>query len=90
MSDEGGPGEPAAAVGLDPFYRGTVVRVYYGSESGVLVSEATGREYRFQAPFVEIRGPIPRVDGLREGMRVGFDLSRGGRGVMVSLIRVPE
>jgi hypothetical protein len=72
------------------YYRGVVTRVYYGSESGVLRSETSGREYRFTWPFVEIRGPIPRVDGLREGMRVGFDLGRTSQGLCVSVIKVDE
>jgi hypothetical protein len=72
------------------YYRGVVVRVYYGSESGTLRSDVTGREYQFKYPFVEIRGPIPRVSGLREGMGVGFDLGRTSRGVRVSLIKVDE
>jgi hypothetical protein len=80
-----GAGEPATN-----WYRGIILRVYYGSESGVLRSEATGREYRFAAPLVEIRGPIPRIDGLREGMVVGFDLSRTARGTQVSVIKVDE
>jgi len=79
-----------ASVPADAYYRGTVVRVYYGSETGVLRSDTTGREYRFKAPFVEIRGPIPRVGGLREGMRVGFDLARTSAGTIVSLIRVSD
>jgi len=87
--DEIGPGE-AGALPVDPYYQGTITRVYYGSETGILRSEATGREYRFKAPFVEVRGPIPRVGGLREGMRVGFDLSRTSAGTMVSLIRVAD
>ena len=70
------------------FYRGVITRVYYGSESGTLRSEATGREYRFKFPFVEIIGPIPRIDGLREGMRVGFDLGWTSKGIRVTLIRV--
>lgn len=81
MSDE-------AAPLLEPYYVGTITRVYYGSESGLLRSEATGREYRFKAPSVEVRGPIPRIGGLREGMRVGFDLARTSAGTVVSLIRV--
>ena len=65
---------PAPEPVADRYYRGVISRVYYGSDSGTLRSEATGREYRFKFPFVEIVGPIPRVDGLREGMAVGFDL----------------
>jgi hypothetical protein len=62
--------------------------VYYGSESGTLRSEATGREYAFRYPFVEIRAAIPRIDGLREGMTVGFDLGWTSRGQRVTVIRV--
>jgi hypothetical protein len=70
------------------FYRGVITRVYYGSESGTLRSEATDREYRFKYPFVQILGPIPRVDGLREGMTVGFDLGWTSRGRRVTVIKV--
>ena len=86
--DDEDAGAEAAPLPTDPYYQGTITRVYYGSETGVLRSDGTGREYRFKAPFVEIRGPIPRVGGLREGMRVGFDLSRTSAGTIVSVIRV--
>jgi hypothetical protein len=89
LDDDETAGEAAPLAG-EPFYQGTITRVYYGSETGVLRSEATGREYRFRAPLVEIRGPIPRIGGLREGMRVGFDLSRTSSGTVVSLIRVAD
>lgn len=72
------------------YYRGIIVRVYYGSDSGTLRSDATGREYPFRFPFVEVRGPIPRIDALREGMAVGFDLSRSSRGTLVSVIHPLE
>jgi hypothetical protein len=85
--DETAAGAVPSVTG-DPYYQGTITRVYYGSETGVLRSEATGREYRFKALLVEVRGPIPRIGGLREGMRVGFDLSRTASGTVVSLIRV--
>ena len=90
MTDEpaegGGTPEPAAL--HDWYYRGTIKRVYYGSESGTLVSDATGREYHFKFPFVQILGPIPRVGGLREGMAVGFDVGWTSRGLRVTVIRV--
>jgi hypothetical protein len=70
------------------YYRGVITRVYYGSESGTLRSEASGREYAFRYPFVDIRAAIPRVDGLREGMAVGFDLGWTSRGLRVTVIRV--
>jgi hypothetical protein len=75
---------------LGKYHRGVITRVHYGSGSGTLRSEETGREYRFKTPLVEIRGPIPRVDGLREGMDVGFDLAVTSSGQWVSLIRVPD
>jgi hypothetical protein len=72
----------------DRYYRGVITRVYYGSESGTLRSEATGREYAFRYPLVAILGAIPRIDGLREGMAVGFDLGWTSRGTRVTVIRV--
>jgi hypothetical protein len=89
VSDEGEPAAPPEPTSAsERYYRGTVTRVYYGSESGTLTSDATGREYRFKSPFVQIVGPIPRIDGLREGMRVGFDLGWTSRGLRVTVIRV--
>jgi hypothetical protein len=85
---EGVPGESVADERADLFYHGVITRVYYGSESGTLRSDASGREYRFKFPFVEIRGPIPKIDGLREGMSVGFDVGWTSRGLRVTLIKV--
>jgi hypothetical protein len=81
---------PADEAGGDRYYRGTIARVYYGSETGVVRSDDSGREYRFKWPFVEIRGPIPRVNGLREGMSVGFDVGWTSSGLIVTVIRVHE
>jgi hypothetical protein len=89
VSEDGeAPADTPSAAGS--FYAGVITRVYYGSETGLLRSDASGREYRFKAPFVDIRGPIPRVDGLREGMRVGFDVGWTSRGLVVSVIKVLE
>ena len=82
------PAPAAEAPASDRFYRGVITRVYYGSESGTLTSEASGREYHFKYPFVEIRGPIPRIDGLRQGMSVGFDVGWTSRGLRVTVIKV--
>jgi hypothetical protein len=90
LDDDETSSSEQAPLPVDPYYLGTIIRVYYGSETGLLRSDATGREYRFKAPFVEVRGPIPRVGGLREGMRVGFDLARTSAGTVVSTIRVLE
>jgi hypothetical protein len=85
-----GSGDPTAPLPLGGarYYPGTIQRVYYGSESGTLVSDTTGREYQFKAPFVDILGPVPRISGLRAGMRVGFDLGWTSRGQRVTVIRV--
>ena len=82
------PESPSDTPLEERYYRGVIARVYYGSESGTLVSDATGREYHFKYSFVEIVGPIPRIDGLREGMSVGFDLGWTSRGERVTVIRV--
>ena len=87
MTDGAGP-DDAGGDPRDRYYRGVINRVYYGSESGTLVSDATGREFRFKYPYVEILGPIPRVDGLRPGMAVGFDVGWTSRGIRVTVIRV--
>ena len=85
---DGSADDPGAA--SERYYRGTITRVYYGSETGTIRSDASGREYRFKAPFVDIRGVIPSVSGLREGMRVGFDVGWTSSGLIVTTIRVYE
>ena len=92
MSDEPaeGGGTPQPADPQDRYYRGTITRVYYGSETGIIRSIESGREYRFKVPLVEIRGPIPRVSGLREGMEVGFDVGWTSSGLVVTVVRVEE
>jgi hypothetical protein len=87
MSDAAPPDATEAG---DRYYRGTIVRVYYGSETGIIRSNESGREYRFKWPFVEIRGPIPRVGGLREGMEVGFDVGWTSSGLIVTVVRVAD
>ena len=88
VPEDGPEAAPGGDAPADHYYRGVISRVYYGSESGTLRADASGREYRFKFPFVEVRGPIPRIDGLREGMRVGFDLGWTSRGIRVTLIKV--
>jgi hypothetical protein len=95
VTREDGPEPDGAAPAGDArtgesYYRGTITRVYYGSETGVIRSDASGREYRFKWPLVEIRGPIPRVNGLREGMAVGFDVGWTSSGLIVTAIRVSD
>ena len=89
MSDDPA-GDARTGDATSRYYRGTITRVYYGSETGVIRSNETGREYRFKYPLVEIRGPIPRVGGLREGMEVGFDVGWTSSGLIVTVVRVDE
>ena len=89
MSD-GPAGDAPTGDGGARYYRGTITRVYYGSETGVIRSNESGREYRFKVPLVEIRGPIPKVSGLREGMEVGFDVGWTSSGLVVTVVRVDE
>ena len=81
---------PEGSDGIDRYYRGTITRVYYGSETGTIRSDESGREYRFKWPLVEIRAPVPRVGHLREGMRVGFDVGWTASGLIVTVIRVVD
>jgi hypothetical protein len=69
-----------------PFYRGTVVRVNYGSGSGI-IRTGNGREVRFVMPFVEILDGR-KVYDLTEGMGVGFDLGWTSRGLRVTKIKI--
>jgi len=72
----------------DLFYHGTVSKIFWSSESGVIVSES-GKEFSFAFPFLKLIG-VPRQDirFLREGMRVGFDVGRTPKGLRVSVIKV--
>lgn len=88
LDDDAPFSEPSDVRTPDNYHRGVIGRIYYGSETGTLRSDSSGREFRFKWPFVEIRGPIPRLDGLREGMVVGFDLGWTSRGERVTVIKV--
>ena len=72
----------------DLFYHGIVSKIFWSSESGVIVSDS-GKEFSFVFPFVKVIG-VPRQDVrfLREGMRVGFDVGRTPKGLRVSIIKV--
>lgn len=72
----------------DLFYHGSVSKIFWSSESGVILSES-GKEFSFAFPFVKLIG-VPRQDVrfLREGMRVGFDIGRTPKGLRVSIIKV--
>jgi hypothetical protein len=69
-----------------PFYVGTIVRVHYGSGSGMLRT-GNGREVRFVLPFVDILDGR-KVEDLTEGMEVGFDLGWTSKGLRVTKIKI--
>lgn len=80
------PGPRLVDPPAEQYYRGTIIRVNYGSGSGMLRT-GNGREVRFVMPFVELIG-VKRVEELTEGMEVGFDLGWTARGLRVTKIRV--
>jgi hypothetical protein len=96
-AEEGGPageGENAgtrqdAAPAEDRFYQGIIARVNWGSETGVVLSR-NGREIEFEFPFVTMIGGYRRVESLRTGMRVGFDVGWTSRGLRVTTLKIYE
>jgi hypothetical protein len=72
---------------LGKFYRGRVVKLRRGSQSGVIESCASGRQFVFEWPLVRLLG-AEKFDVLQLGMEVGFDVSWTSRGLRVSTIRV--
>ena len=78
---------PDASDPRERFYQGTILRLYPGSERGILHT-GNGRDVPFVAADVRILGTSRGFAAIREGMRVGFDLSRTSGGTIVSLIRV--
>jgi hypothetical protein len=74
---------------VDKFYRGTIVRLFRGSQRGVVRSQR-GREIPFRFSSVVTTGPLRRFDSLREGMEVGFDVGWTSKGLCVTVLRVLE
>lgn len=72
---------------LDNFYQGIIERVNWGHENGV-VRSGNGREIPFDFAFVTVVGEQRRVESLRAGMRVGFDVGWTSRGLRVTTLKV--
>ena len=67
------------------YYRGTITRVVLRQRDRHDPLERRAAASTASSwPLVEIRGPIPRVGGLREGMRVGFDVGWTSSGLIVT------
>jgi hypothetical protein len=82
-ANEGGAGSPEP---VDKFYRGTIDKLFRGSQSGV-VRSGNGREIPFTFLHVTMVGAVRRFDELREGMPVGFDVGWTAKGLRVTIIR---
>ena len=72
----------------DLFYHGVVSKIFWRNETGIIHSD-TGKDIPFAFPFVTLLG-VTRQDirFLREGMRVGFDVSQTPKGLRVSVIKI--
>jgi hypothetical protein len=75
----------------DNFYRGVIISLNRATLKGMVRSDS-GREIRFQFPYVEVVGaPIgghaPGIDLLHVGDRVGFDVGWSSSGLVVTKIK---
>jgi hypothetical protein len=72
----------------DRFYHGTIRKIFWSNETGVIHSDA-GKDISFVFPLVTLLG-APRQDirFLREGMRVGFDVGWTSRGLRATVIKI--
>jgi hypothetical protein len=84
---DGEPTPPGGVESQDRFYQGVIARIAWGSETGVIRS-GNGREIPFVFPFVVVAGERRRVETLREGMRVGFDVGWTSHGLRVTVLKV--
>jgi len=73
----------------DKFYRGRIIKLHRGGARGMLRS-ASGRDIPFLFAFVTVVGTHRRLEDLREGMEVGYDVSWTSHGLRVSVIQIPE
>jgi len=87
MADDA-PTGPAGSIS-EKYYIGTIVRLYAGSERGV-VRSATGREIPFKFAHVTMVGARRHFHDLQEGATVGYDVSWTSRGLRVSVLRLPD
>jgi len=73
----------------DKYYRGVIRQLQRGSQRGTIRS-AAGRDLPFVFVHVTMVGSRRRFEDLREGLEVGFDVSRTAHGLRVSVIRIPD
>lgn len=77
--------EPSPLFGK--FYRGRIVRLRFGSQTGAIRSDSSGRVLPFRFSLVRLLG-AQGFSELREGMTVGFDVGWTSSGLRVSVIKV--
>jgi hypothetical protein len=75
----------------DNFYAGLIIFLDGVRGRGV-VRTSSGREIRFEFPFVEVvgappGGKSPGIEQLREGDRIGFDVGWTSKGLRVTKIK---
>jgi hypothetical protein len=70
------------------FYRGTIVKLFRGSQSGI-VRSSSGRDVPFTFIHLVMVGSRRRFEDLREGMSVGYDVGWTSKGLLVTMLR-PE
>lgn len=83
LSDASGADPP-----LEPFYRGTLIRLARGGGRGMVRSDQTGREIPFEREHMVVLAPRDGTGWfeLREGMAVGYDVGWTSRGLRVTKI----
>lgn len=84
-NDEGKDSETPSDAKPDQFYRGTIEKLFQGTQMGV-VRSFNGREIPFAFMHVIMVGGIRRFEDLHEGMLVGFDVGWTSHGLRVTVI----
>jgi hypothetical protein len=69
------------------FYRGRILRLRHGSQTGQILAEGSRRVIPFRFALVRLLG-AERFDELKEGMEVGFDVGWTSSGLKVCTIKV--
>jgi hypothetical protein len=73
------------------YYRGMILKLDRARGRGIVRSHS-GKEIRFQFPFVSVRGAgiggqMPGIEMLREGDIIGFDVGWTSHGLRVTTIQ---
>jgi hypothetical protein len=68
------------------FYRGVLVKLQRGRESGV-VRRTSGREISFEFTHTVLLGDRWRWEDMHEGMEVGYDVGWTSHGLRVTAIK---